>query len=88
MSWVEIDVSRSAVDRAEVYATIVVPEVWRFDDEVLRIDWLGPGGSYAVVPGSGFLAVRAEEVTRWMRESSSVDVNAWTRWVRAEVAPR
>ena len=41
---IEIDMSRSEVDRAEIYATIGVPEVWRFDGEALRIDRLGTTG--------------------------------------------
>ncbi len=39
---IEIDMRRSEVDRAEIYATLGVPEVWRFDGKTLRIDRLGP----------------------------------------------
>jgi Uma2 family endonuclease len=89
---VEIDMRYSAAQRPEIYAALKVPEIWRFDDEVLHIDRLGPDGSYTEVPESQFLAVRAEEVTRWLGEIRGVDDAAWRRrvraWVRDEVLPR
>ena len=44
---VEIDLSPSAVDRAAIYASLGVPEVWRFDGETLRIDALEGEGAAA-----------------------------------------
>src|SRR5262249_41306221 len=40
---VEVDISPSAVDRAEIYATLRVSEVWRFDGAALVIDPPPPG---------------------------------------------
>ena len=34
---VEVEVSRSAIDSLSIYAAIGVPEVWRFDGDVLRV---------------------------------------------------
>ncbi len=34
---IEIEISRSALDRMGIYAGLNIPEVWRFDGEALRI---------------------------------------------------
>jgi Uma2 family endonuclease len=89
---IEIDLSRSEVDRAEIYATIGVPEVWRFDSEALRIDRLRDDGMYEEVAESLFLPVAPAEVVRWLVHVDIADETVWARqlreWVRAEVLPR
>src|SRR5207244_659524 len=32
---VEIDITKSSIDRLEIYALLKIPEVWRFDGSVL-----------------------------------------------------
>lgn len=89
---IEVDLRASAVDRAEIYATLRVPEVWRFDGETLRIDRLGPEGTYQSSSESLFLPITPAEVTRWILNPERLDGPAWRRafraWVRAEVVPR
>ncbi|HKI20054.1 MAG TPA: Uma2 family endonuclease, partial [Isosphaeraceae bacterium] len=46
---IEIEISRSALDRMGIYATLGVPEVWRFDGETLLINQLQDDGTYARV---------------------------------------
>jgi Uma2 family endonuclease len=43
---VEIEISRSAVDRMGVYAALGVPEVWRCDGTTLRANLLQPNGEW------------------------------------------
>jgi Uma2 family endonuclease len=43
---IEIDISRSALDRMSIYAGLEVPEVWTFDGGSLRIHLLQAGGKY------------------------------------------
>jgi Uma2 family endonuclease len=45
---IEIDISRSSLDRLAIYSKLRVPEVWQFDGESLRIHQLQPDGAYAV----------------------------------------
>lgn len=89
---VEVDMSWSAVDREGIYGAMKVAEVWRFDEEVLHIERLKGDGTYDEVLESGFLGVKAEEVTRWLHEVGDADDNAWARrlrgWVRGEVVGR
>src|SRR3954454_19090485 len=46
---IEVEISRSALDRMGIYAALGVPEVWRFDGETLRVAQLRADGTYADV---------------------------------------
>ncbi len=48
----EIEISRSALDRMAIYAKLRVPEVWCWDGETLRVFLLGPDGQYTESPRS------------------------------------
>jgi Uma2 family endonuclease len=43
---IEIDISRSALDRMAIYAGLEIPEVWTFNGESLRIHLLQADGKY------------------------------------------
>jgi len=43
---IEIDTSRSALDRMAIYAGLRIPEVWTFDGETLRVHILQVNGKY------------------------------------------
>jgi len=49
---IEIEISRSALDRLAIYARLRIPEVWRFDGESLNIHLLQPEGTYSESPTS------------------------------------
>ena len=90
---IEVDMRRPAVDRAEIYAALGVPEVWSFDDERLQIDQLGDEGTYHEVAQSRFIPLRSDDIVRWvLRFEQAEDVTAWAiefrDWVRAELAGR
>src|SRR5262249_8000629 len=42
----EIEISRSALDRMSIYAALRVPEVWRWDGEKLTVNLLTKRGTY------------------------------------------
>jgi len=89
---IEIDLSRSEVDRPGIYAALRVTEVWRFDGETLTFEQLQEDGSYSPVKTSRFLPIRPEEVTRWITDDDVVNKTAWERrlraWIRTELTPR
>ena len=90
---VEIEISRSALDRMGVYAALGVPEVWRFDGTTLRIERLTAGGVYEEVAESPALPfLTAAEVTHWVHVGLTTGQTPWARrlreWARAELAPR
>src|SRR5439155_9527394 len=45
---VEIEISRTARNRMDIYAALRVPEVWRFDGTDLTVYLLQSNGTYAV----------------------------------------
>jgi Uma2 family endonuclease len=88
---IEIEISRSALDRLGIYAALGVPEVWRFDGEALRVEQLQADGTYqevAVSPSFPFLPLN--EVVRWLRLAETMGQTPWLRqfreWVREELA--
>lgn len=83
---VEVEISRSLLDKLSVYAALQVPEIWRYDGDALRVFLLQSDGSYAESNQSlnlpqlaprqveHFLALRAQmRETEWAR--------TFRRWV-------
>ncbi len=65
---IEIEISRSAVDRLDIYARLKVPEVWRFDGESLCIHQLQPDGTYVEGDASDcFPFLRANDLVPYLR---------------------
>ena len=91
---IEIEISRSALNRLRVYAGLGVPEVWRFDGERLVVHVLQSDGVYlTATEGLGIPVLTPAAVVRWVREGESTrDHSAWGRrlraWVLAELLPR
>ncbi|MBV8318017.1 MAG: Uma2 family endonuclease [Planctomycetaceae bacterium] len=91
---IEVEISRSALDRMGIYAALGVPEVWRFDGEALRIEQLQADGTYAAATSSrSFPLLTPEEVVRWVRLAEAIeDETEWLgqlqAWIRDELAPR
>lgn len=90
---VEVEITRSALDRMALYAAIGVPEVWRYDGAVLSIHVLQADGTYTVAPTSPTLpGVRPADVERFLELGRSLDKLRWSRelrdWARAELIPR
>jgi Uma2 family endonuclease len=90
---IEIEITRSALNRLGIYGALGVPEIWRFDGRNLRILERQIDGAYREVPGSDFLPwISIDEVKRFLLEEESRDETRWARgfreWVRAVVLPR
>lgn len=43
---IEVEISRSVLDRLDIYAALGVPEVWRYDGEEFRVEVLDSSGRY------------------------------------------
>ena len=88
---IEIDMSPSQIDRPAIYAAVGVPEVWRFDGVTVRIDRLGPDGTYADASESGWLGVRPDEVFHLLSIDAQDDNDFSAQaleWARNVLAPR
>lgn len=88
---VEVEISRSAVNRMGIYAAIRVPEVWRFNGERLRVYHLTADGDYAEADHSQFFPfVPIKEIEAFLLRRNEMDetslVKAFRRWVREQIA--
>ena len=80
---IEIDISRSSLDRFPIFASIGVPEVWRYDSMRVAIFTLA-GGAYQEQETSGvFPGVTSQIITQFMEESKTLQRTVWLRRVRA-----
>jgi len=80
---IEIDISRSSLDRFPIFANIGVPEVWRYDGTHLTIFALR-AGTYQVLEASAvFPGVTSQIISQFIAESKTMPHTAWLRRVRA-----
>lgn len=79
---IEIDVTSFSMNKLPLYASISVPEVWRYEDaeiEILLLD----GGSYRKSSESRCLAgIKARKLTDLMRENKSLRRTEWLKQIR------
>jgi Uma2 family endonuclease len=87
----EVEISRSFVDRLAIAARLGVPEVWRWDGHTLRIMLLGPDGQYSESERSRALPfLPIAELVRFLHRDTTQSETKWLRsfraWVREQIA--
>jgi Uma2 family endonuclease len=87
----EVEISRSFVDRLAIAGRLGVPEVWRYDGQTLRIMLLGPNGQYTESPRSNALPfLPVAEFVRFLRHDATLSetkrLRAFRDWVREQMA--
>ena len=87
---VEVEVTRSLVDRIGIYAALGIAELWRFDGQTLEVLILSPEGTYAPADRSPrFPLFTPEEFVGWLKRAGEVDNTQWRRefrpWVRDRI---
>lgn len=88
---IEVEISRSAINRLGIYAALGVPEVWRFNGVALTIHRLTSPGTYTIVERSGhFPFLPIEELERFLQRRGQANqtalVQEFVNWVRAMIA--
>lgn len=83
----EIEVSRRAVTRMEIYAALGIPEVWCWDGLMLRVHLLQSDGTYRPSPSSPtFPVVPFDAIARFLPPRQTEDylsgVRALRTWLR------
>jgi Uma2 family endonuclease len=79
---IEVDITSPALDKFSIYARAGISEIWRHNGERLAIFELR-GEEYVEVAGSTTLPpLTSEALSRFIKESSSLDIVAWMRRVR------
>jgi Uma2 family endonuclease len=88
---VEIDITSSWLDRLEIYASLKVPEVWRFDGDTLKVLALTAGGKYKERSKSmAFPQLPMDGFVRFIKKLGSVDEiplgKEFSEWLRSCIA--
>jgi len=79
---VEVDNTRSSIDKLALLAAFGVPEVWRYDGERLEMRTLEGGRHVEVAESRALRGVTAEAITKLLAEGSDEDFVDWMRRVR------
>ncbi len=87
--FIEIEVTRTVLDRLEILAALGVAEVWCFDGSELRVGLLQPDREYQWGSRSPtFPALDMAELARFLRLAQTTDhlsvVRAFRAWVREQ----
>jgi Uma2 family endonuclease len=89
---IEIENTKSAVDKLAVYAALGFPEVWRYNGESIWVFRLQADGTYLRLdqsPNFPFLALA--DLVRFLRLHGTTDETTWIRgfraWVLETLAP-
>jgi Uma2 family endonuclease len=90
---VEIDITRSSLNRQSIYAALQVPEIWRYDGETFKVLVLGPGGKYREKAKSPtFPWLPLGEFAGFVGKLGSADevrlTQEFTAWLRVNVVPK
>ncbi|MGB7441702.1 MAG: Uma2 family endonuclease [Coleofasciculaceae cyanobacterium] len=85
----EVEYSRSKVDKLSLYASIGIPEFWRYNGSVLRIYKLESGQYKESNTSFAFAPVPVKEIPQFIKESRKVGELTCTRnfrnWVKQEL---
>ena len=68
---IEIDITSDSLDKLPIYAALGVPEIWRYDGEVMRLYKLA-GENYELIHNSlAFPILTAEDLTQCLKQSKT-----------------
>jgi Uma2 family endonuclease len=86
---VEVDITNVDIDKNLLYASMGIPELWRFDGQVWRIFELRDGVYGELDRSSTFPLVAKEDLYRFLEQAQVDEVEAevnFRQWVRAAIA--
>jgi len=90
---IEVDVTRTSLDRLKIFAALRVPEVWRSDGRSLQFLHLQANGAYRRRTTSrNFPTLRVSSVFHFLKQGRTAASTEWVRsfraFVREKVIPR
>src|SRR5262249_9991265 len=86
---IEIDISRSSLDRASIYVALGVPEIWRFEGRTLRVYVRQASGRYRTTKTSAaFPFLPVQRLTPFLKLDPQRDetsqVREFVQWLRRQ----
>lgn len=89
---IEVDITRSSLNKFPISAAIGIPEVWRYDGERLRMYRLDAGEYREIATSVALPPLTAVQATVFLQDCQKMKRMAWLRkvreWVRSNHAPR
>ncbi|RAM52799.1 MAG: Uma2 family endonuclease [Hapalosiphonaceae cyanobacterium JJU2] len=86
---VEIDLTSSSLEKLQIYASLGIPELWRYEEGVLRIYQLQQGQYVECSDSPTFAQLPLIEIGRFLEESQRMGVMGMTRnfrnWVKKQI---
>ena len=83
---IEVDLTSDSLDKQPIYASLRIPEVWRYDGRTLAVLRLEPDGVYAAAERSlSFPQLSISSLLRFLELRQSIGERRWTREFRAWV---
>ena len=79
---IEIDITTSSLDKLSIFASLGVPEVWRYQDARMRIFRLAQGALVEREESAALPGLTAELVTRFLSAGRALDRLTWLGQVR------
>jgi Uma2 family endonuclease len=83
---VEIDITSSSLDRFAIYADLQVPEIWRYDGQLLTIYGLARNEYIMLDRSIALPLLKTEDVLRFLSLSASIGENnlvkQFRQWLR------
>lgn len=88
----EVDITNSSIDKLALYATLGIPELWRYDGKVLTFYSLD-NGTYQIVDRSvSFPILPSAKVVEFLDDCQSLGISNAVRslreWIRLQIADR
>ena len=83
---IEVDVTRTSLDRLKIFAALGVPEVWRSTGRSLQFLHLQADGTYqARTTSRSFPGLTVTSVAQFLKQGRTADSTDWIRSFRAFV---
>ena len=82
---IEIDITSSSVDKLAIYSALGVPELWRYNGQVLRFYQLVEGQYLECKSSLAFPLVSVSEMSRFIQQSKTMGEIALLKGFRAWV---
>lgn len=84
---VEVDISRSSLNRLSIYAALGVPEIWHFDGQSFRVMTLSSAGEYVERSKSrAFRSLPVKKLARFVTRLGELDevtlIQEFRDWIR------
>jgi len=88
---VEIEITRTVLDRLPIYAALGVPEIWRFDGEELHVHELHKGKYREKKQSLAFPFLPLDKIVEFIQQSDEMDetslIRSFIRWIRSDILP-